>query len=144
VRTMDEIMSRSIAQRRFTMLLLASFAALALVLAAVGIYSVLSYTVRQRVREIGIRLALGARSSEVLRLIVLNGLRPTIAGIALGLVGAAALSRALSSSVYEISGTDPLTFAGVALILLMVGFCASLIPAWRATRIDPMRTLREE
>jgi predicted permease len=144
VRTMDEIMSRSLAQRRFTMLLLASFAALALVLAAVGIYSVLSYTVRQRVREIGIRLALGARPSEVIRLVVLYGLRPTVAGIALGLIGAALLSRTLSSSVFEICGTDPATFAGVALILLTVGFCASLIPAWRATRIDPIRTLREE
>jgi predicted permease len=144
VRTMEEIMSRSMTGRRFTMLLLATFAALALVLAAVGIYSVLSYTVRQRVREIGIRLALGARSSEVVRLVVLNGLRPTIAGIALGLIGAAVLSRALSSSIYEISDTDPVTFGGVALILLTVGFCASLIPAWRATRIDPMRTLREE
>jgi putative ABC transport system permease protein len=144
IRTMDDIMSRSMAERRFTMLLLASFAGLALVLAAVGIYSVLSYTVRQRVREIGIRLALGARPREVLRLIVLNGMRPTAAGVAVGLAGAAILSRVLSSSVYEVSGTDPITFAGVSIVLLTVGLCASLIPAYRATRIDPIRTLRDE
>jgi predicted permease len=144
IRTMGEVMAGSIAQKRFTMLLLASFAALALVLAAVGIYSVLAYAVRQRVREIGIRLALGAQPREVLRMIVLSGLRPTLLGVAIGLSGATALSRLLSSFFYGISGTDPLTFVGVSVIVIVVGLSASLIPAYRATTVDPIRTLREE
>jgi putative ABC transport system permease protein len=144
IRTMDEVAMGSIARRRFTMLLLASFAGLALVLAAVGIYSVLSYAVRQRVREIGIRLALGARPAEVLRMTVFNGMRPTLVGIAIGLAGAAAISRLISSFVFGISGTDPATFTGVTALVLMVGFTASLLPAYRATRIDPIKTLRDE
>src|SRR6185436_11314343 len=103
IRTMDEVAMGSISRRRFTMLLLASFAGLALLLAAVGIYSVLSYAVRQRVREIGIRLALGARPSDVLRMTVLNGMRPTLLGVVIGLAGAAAISRLLSSLVFGIS-----------------------------------------
>jgi predicted permease len=144
VRTMDEVTSGSIERRRFTMLLLAAFAGLALLLAAVGIYSVLAYAVRQRVREIGIRLALGAQPSEVLRLMLMSGLRPTVLGIAVGVAGAAAIARTLTSFFVGISGTDPLTFAGVSSLVLVVGLSASLIPAWRATTIDPIRTLRDE
>ena len=144
VRTMDEVSSGSIERRRFTMLLLAGFAGLALLLASVGIYSVLAYAVRQRVREIGIRLALGAQPSEVLRLMLMSGLRPTVLGIAIGLAGAAAIVRTLTSFFVGISGTDPLTFAAVSSLVLVVGLSASLIPAWRATTIDPIRTLRDE
>jgi putative ABC transport system permease protein len=144
IRTMDEVAMGSISRRRFTMLLLASFAGLALVLAAVGIYSVLSYAVRQRVREIGIRLALGAQPSEVLRMMVVNGMRPTLVGVVIGVVGAAAISRLLSSFFFGISGTDPATFAAVAALVLLVGFSASLLPAYRATLVDPIKTLRDE
>jgi putative ABC transport system permease protein len=144
VRTMDEVTSGSIERRRFTMLLLAAFAGLALLLAAVGIYSVLAYGVRQRVREIGIRLALGAQPSEVLRLMLMSGLRPTVLGIAIGVAGAAAIARTLTSFFVGISKTDPLTFAAVTSLVLVVGLSASLIPAYRATTIDPIRTLRDE
>jgi predicted permease len=144
IRTMDEVAMGSISRRRFTMLLLASFAGLALVLAAVGIYSVLSYAVRQRVREIGIRLALGARPADVLRMTVFNGMRPTLVGVVIGLAGAAAISRLLSSFVFGISGTDPATFASVVALVLIVGLSASLLPAYRATMIDPIKTLRDE
>jgi predicted permease len=144
IMTMDEVLAASIAQRRFTMLLLVAFAGLALALAAVGIYSVLAYSVRQRVREIGIRLALGAEPLAVLRLIVMNGLKPTVIGLVIGVIAAAALTRLLGGFFYGVSGTDPLTFAGVSVMVLVVSLGASLIPAYRATRVDPMRTLREE
>ncbi len=144
IRTMPEVVSQSLTQRRFTLLLIAAFAALALILAAVGIYSVLSYTVRQRVREIGIRMALGARAGEVLRLVVLHGLKPTMAGVAAGVVGAIALARVLTRFVYGVSATDPATLASISLLVVFVGFVASLLPAYRATRVDPIRTLREE
>jgi putative ABC transport system permease protein len=144
IRTMDEITSGSISRRWFTMLLLATFAGLALVLAAVGIYSVLSYAVRQRVREIGIRLALGALPRDVLRMTVIDGMRPTLVGVGLGIAGAAAISRLLSSFFFGISGTDPATFAAVAALVLLVGLTASLLPAYRATMVDPITTLRDE
>jgi len=144
IRTMDEVTVGSISRRRFTMLLLAAFAGLALVLAAVGIYSVLSYAVRQRVREIGIRLALGAQPSEVLRMMVVSGMQPTLIGIVLGVVGAATISRLLSSFFFGISGTDPATFGAVVGLVLLVGLCASLLPAYRATMVDPINTLRDE
>jgi predicted permease len=144
IRTMDEVAMGSISRRRFTMLLLASFAGLALVLAAVGIYSVLSYAVRQRVREIGIRLALGARPADVLRMTVINGMLPTLTGVVIGVAAAAAISRLLSSFFFGISGTDPATFAAVATLVLVVGLSASLLPAYRATTVDPIKTLRDE
>ncbi len=144
VRTMDALVSGAIAQKRFTMLLLGAFAGLALVLAAVGTYSVLAYSVRQRLREIGIRLALGARPGEVVRLVILEGLRPTSVGVVLGLIGAAALGGVLSRFVYGVSSMDPATFSAVGAMVLAVGIGASLVPAYRATRVDPMTTLREE
>ena len=126
------------------MLLLASFAGLALILAAVGIYSVLSYAVRRRVREIGIRMALGASNHEVLRMVLADGLKPILVGVLLGLAAALGLSRVVSSLLFGVRATDPLTFAAVALALLLVGILATIILAYRATRIEPVRILREE
>jgi putative ABC transport system permease protein len=111
--TMEDFVADTLSQRRFNMLLLAAFAALALLLAAVGIYSVLSYNVRRRMREIGIRMALGARTQDVLRLVVADGMRPTLIGVAFGLAGALALSRVLASLIYGVKATDLLTFATV-------------------------------
>jgi len=144
VRTMDDILADSLSQQRFSMLLLASFAGLALVLAAVGIYSVLAYAVRQRQREIGIRMALGAQLSDVLRMVVAEGMRPALIGVALGLAGALALKRAVSSLVFGVSESDPFTFLSVSVLLAMVALVASILPAYRATKVDPMRALREE
>jgi putative ABC transport system permease protein len=144
VRTMDDILADSLSQQRFSVLLLASFAGLALVLAAVGIYSVLSYAVRQRQREIGIRMALGAQLGDVLRMVVAEGMRPALIGVALGLAGALTLKRAVSSLVFGVSESDPLTFLSVSALLAMVALVASILPAYRATRVDPMRALREE
>jgi putative ABC transport system permease protein len=126
------------------MMLLAGFALLALVLASVGIYSVLAYTVRQRVREIGIRMALGAPARGVLQLVVMDGLKPTLVGVALGLALAAGLVRVMTTVLYGVSQHDPGTFSSVALIMLAVGCVATLIPAYRATRVDPIVTLRAE
>ena len=144
VRTMDDILADSLSQQRFSMLLLASFAGLALVLAAVGIYSVLAYAVRQRQREIGIRLALGAQLNDVLRMVIVEGMRPALIGVALGLAGAFALKRAISSLIFGVSESDPLTFLSVSVLLAMVALVASILPAYRATKVDPMRALREE
>jgi putative ABC transport system permease protein len=144
VMSMNEIIAQSVSPQRFNMLLLACFAALALVLAAVGIYSVLSYTVRRRVREIGIRMALGASNQDVVRMILADGLKPILVGVAFGLAAALALSRVVTSLIYGVRATDPLTFAAVTLLLLIVGIFATIIPAHRATRIEPVRILREE
>jgi putative ABC transport system permease protein len=140
----DEILSDSLAQRRFGMSLFAAFAALALVLAAVGIYSVLAYSVRRRGHEIGLRMALGAGTTDVLRLIVRQGMRPTLAGVLIGIGGSLALSRALSRLVFGVSATDPATLAAVAAILSLVALAACLLPALRATRLDPLAALRNE
>jgi predicted permease len=144
IATLEEVVEESLGQRPLAMLLLAGFALLALVLASVGIYSVLAYTVRQRVREIGIRMALGAPAPRVLRLVVLEGLKPTVAGVVLGLVLAAALVRVMTTLLYGVSHHDPRTFATVTLIMLAVGIVATLVPAYRATRVDPIVTLRAE
>ncbi len=144
VQSMDELISDSLSPQRFTMLLLAAFAGLALLLAAVGIYSVLAYAVRRRLREIGIRMALGAQLNDVVRMVVLEGMKPTLVGVLIGLAGALALGRVLSSVIYGVSSRDLATFFTVSLLLTVVGFCASIIPAYRATRVDPMKTLREE
>jgi putative ABC transport system permease protein len=141
---MDDLVTNSVSQQRFNMLLLGAFAGLALLLAAVGIYSVLSYSVKRRVREIGIRLALGARLSDVLRMVVFEGMKPTLLGVAIGTAGALALGRALSSLIYGIKPTDPVTFLAVALLLAAIALCASIIPAYRATKVDPIVALRYE
>jgi putative ABC transport system permease protein len=141
---MDELLANSLSQQRFTLLLLGAFAALALVLAAIGIYSVLSYSVRRRVQEIGIRLALGATLSDVLRMIVFEGMRPALVGVALGIAGAIGLARVMSSLIFGVKATDPLTFISVAAILAAVALLASIIPAYRAAKVDPMVALRYE
>jgi putative ABC transport system permease protein len=144
VQSMDELMAVSLAQQRFNMSLLGLFAALALVLAAVGIYGVLSYTVRRRVREIGIRMALGASHTDVLKLVVVDGMKPILIGIAIGVAVSVALGRLVVSLIFGVKPTDPLTFISVALLLIIVGLVANTLPAFRATRVDPTRTLREE
>ena len=144
IKTMQDTIDDSLLQQRFTMLLLTSFAGLALLLAAVGIYSVLSYAVRRRVREIGIRMALGAQIEDVLRMVVLQGMKPTMIGVAIGLAGALALGRVLSSVIYGVSARDLATFSTVAVVMTGVGLLASTLPAYRATKVDPMKTLRDE
>jgi putative ABC transport system permease protein len=142
VRTMDELLTRSVAGRRFPLLLLATFATLALVLAAVGIYGVMSFLVAQRRHEIGVRMALGAEAKDVRRLVVGQGMRLVLAGLALGALGAFALTRVLRGLLFAVSATDPLTFGAVALLLVLVALAACWIPARRATRIDPLAALR--
>jgi putative ABC transport system permease protein len=132
------------AQPRFRTTLIALFAALALLLAGIGIYGVISYTVTQRSYEIGIRLALGAGARDVLRLVIGQGLRPALLGVALGLAGALGLTRLMKSLLYEVSATDPLTFVVIALLLVLVALLACWIPARRATKVDPMIALRCE
>jgi putative ABC transport system permease protein len=141
---MDDLVTSSLSQQRFNMLLLGAFAGLALLLAAVGIYSVLSYSVKRSVREIGIRLALGAQVADVLRMVVFEGMKPTLIGLAVGTAGALALGRVLSSLIYEVRPTDPITFLVVAALLAAVALVASIVPAYRATRVDPMVALRYE
>ena len=142
--TMEGLISASLSPQRFNVLLLGAFAGLALVLSAVGIYSVLWYSVRRRVREIGIRMALGATHSDILQMVVADGMKPIFLGVAIGLTSALALSRVVTSLIYGVRATDPLTFAGVALLLVAVGLLATILPAYRATRVEPVRTLREE
>jgi putative ABC transport system permease protein len=144
IKTMDDTVAESLSPQRFTMLLLSAFAGLALLLAAVGIYSVLAYAVRRRLREIGIRMALGAQIGDVLRMVVLEGMKPTLLGVLIGLLGALALGRVLSSVIYGVSARDLATFSTVAVLMTGVGLLASTLPAYRATKVDPMKTLREE
>jgi predicted permease len=144
VRTMEELVSSSLSQQRFNLSLLGAFAALALILAAIGIYSVLSYSVRRRVQEIGIRLALGAGISDVLRMVIFEGMRPTLLGVTIGAAGALALGQVMSSLIYGVKPSDPITFLAVAAVLAMVALLASIIPAYRAARVDPMVALRYE
>jgi len=142
IRTMDELMSSSMARRRFSMILISAFAACALILAALGIYGVMSFLVTQRVQEFGIRSALGARPSDILMLAFRPGLLLTLAGIAMGLIASIGLTRLISGMLFGISANDPLIFAGVPVILIAVTLAACLIPAARATRVDPAQALR--
>jgi putative ABC transport system permease protein len=144
VATMSTRLVQSMADRRYPMLLLALFAALAVLLAAIGIYGVLSYTVNERRREFGVRLALGARRDDVLRLVLGGGMRLTLAGIAIGAVGAAIGARVLGRLLYEVPPVDPVTFALVGAGLAAVALVAMCVPALRATRVDPMAVLRSE
>jgi predicted permease len=144
IMTMETVAERSLGQRRFAMLLLGAFAALALTLASIGIYSVLAYTVRQRVREIGIRMALGAPSTVVLRMVMIEGLKPILVGVVFGLALAFGLVSVMTSLLYGVSERDPGTFAAVAAIVVLVGVIATMVPAYRATRVDPITTLQAE
>ena len=142
IRTMDEQVERALAQRKETMYLIAGFAGLALLLAIIGLYGVISYSVAQRTAEIGIRQAIGAQRSDILRMVVGQGVRLSVAGIVAGALGAALLTRMIARLLFQVSATDPLTFLSIAAIFLVVGLGASLLPAWRATRIDPLEALR--
>jgi putative ABC transport system permease protein len=144
IKTMDQLMSKSLGQSRYRGVLLGIFAIVALILAAVGIYGVLNYAVSQRTREIGIRIALGARKRDVFRLVVWHGMILSIIGVAVGMGASLALTRFLSSLLYGVSSTDPLTFTTVVLLLIGVALLACSIPARRATKVDPMMALRAE
>jgi putative ABC transport system permease protein len=143
VRTMEQWLSRSLQNRRANMLLLTVFGAVALVLSAVGIYGVLAFGVAQRVREFGIRQALGGDRASILRLVLTQGLKTAAVGVVLGLGASIALARFLQSLLFEVAPRDPAVFAGVALVLFGVAAAACYIPALRATRVDPMIALRD-
>jgi predicted permease len=144
VQTMREIIADSLATRRVSMIVLGVFAALALGLASMGIYGVISYLVGQRTHEIGIRMALGAKQGDVLRMVLSEGLRMTMIGIAMGLLAALGLTQLMTNLLFGVSATDPLTFAGVGMILTVVALTACYVPARRAMRVDPLVALRYE
>jgi putative ABC transport system permease protein len=144
VRTAEKVVAESIARPRFNMLLITIFAVVALLLAAVGIYGVISYTVTQRTHEIGIRMALGARPSDVLKLVVRQGLALALIGVGAGLAASFAVMRVLASLLYGVTPTDFITMASVSGLLILVVVLASYIPARRATKLDPLEALRYE
>jgi putative ABC transport system permease protein len=144
IQTMDDVVDQTLTSQRFSVLVLGLFATLALALASVGIYSVLSYIVRGRTREIGIRSALGARPLDVLQMVIGEGMRPTLVGIAIGAVAALGSAKLLEKLVFGVSATDPLTLATVGGTLAAVALVASLIPAYRASRIEPLDALRAD
>ena len=141
---MEQIVSTSLAQRRLTMLLLGVFAVMAMVLAAIGVYGVLSFSVAQRSHEFGIRIALGAQVRDVLRLVLGNGMKLALLGIAIGLTAALALTRLLSALLFGVTPTDAATFGLVSLALFLISLLACYIPARRATKVDPLVALRYE
>jgi putative ABC transport system permease protein len=144
VRSLDELMAVSLAQQRFNMLLLGLFAALALILAMMGIYGAMAYSVSQRTHEIGIRMAVGAQRWDVLRLVMGDGVKITLLGIGFGIAGALALTQLMASLLFQVKPTDPATFVAVAILLGLVTLLACFIPAYRATRVDPIVALRHE
>lgn len=143
-RTMEEVVSRSVAQPRFLTIILSVFAALALALAAVGVYGVVAFSVTQRTHEVGIRMALGAQPSDIRRLVLGEGMSLALIGVALGLLGSFAVTRAISGMLYQVSATDPTTFTLISLLLTGVALGASFIPARRAMKVDPVVALRHE
>ena len=144
IRTMEERLHMSLARQRFSMMLLGSFAVFAMLLAAIGVYGVISYLVSQNTREIGVRVALGARTSSVLKMIVQQGLTLACIGIAAGLIGAMALTRVMTSLLFGVSPLDAITFVSVAAILTLVALGATVIPASRVIRLDPAVALRHD
>ena len=142
--TMESILSDSMASRRFAMILLSTFAAIALALACLGIYGVMAYLVTQRTQEVGIRIALGAQQGDILGLVLGKGIRLTLLGIFAGVIAALALTRLMNKLLFSVSATDPVTFGAVALLLTLMALSACCLPAIRATRIDPMQALRTE
>jgi putative ABC transport system permease protein len=144
VNTMEKLVEASVGQRRLSMILLGLFSGIALLLASIGIYGVMSYSVAQRSRELGIRMALGAERGRVLRLVVGQGMGLAAIGVVIGLVAAFALTRFLAAQLYGVGATDPVTFGTVAGLLVGVALLASLLPAMRATRVDPVVALRDE
>jgi putative ABC transport system permease protein len=144
VRTIDQSIARTLTTKRLTNLLLAGFAATALLLALIGIYGVMSLNVGGRTNEFGIRIALGAQAGDVLKLVIGQGIKLAGAGALLGLGGALALTRLMKTLLFGVSATDPLTFGAIALVLLLVAICACWIPARRATQVDPLVALRSE
>jgi ABC-type antimicrobial peptide transport system permease subunit len=141
---METVVGQSLGQRRLTMALLGGFAAIAFLLAIVGIYGAVAYTVEQRTSEIGVRMALGAQTRDVLSLVVRQGMSPVVLGLILGLVAAFFLGRLLAAQLYEVSATNPVFLAGTAALLGIVGFIACLIPARRAMLVNPIEALRAE
>jgi predicted permease len=143
-RTMQQVIADSLADRRFSMILLGSFAVVALLLASLGIYGVISYLVGQRTHELGIRIALGAQRRDVVQLVLNHGMKMILAGVIVGLAGAFALTRLLTKMLFGVSATDPITFGGIAVLLVTIALLACTVPAVKATRVDPLVALREE
>jgi ABC-type antimicrobial peptide transport system permease subunit len=141
---MEQLVDASVGQRKLSMILLGVFSLIALLLASIGIYGVMSYSVAQRTRELGIRMALGAARPRVLGLVVGQGMVLASAGVVIGLAAAFGLTRLLTTQLYGVSATDPMTFVGVSALLIGVALLATLLPAMRATRVDPVVALRDE
>lgn len=144
MRTLEQVIAKSIARQRFNMLLLAIFAGVALVLASVGLYGVMNYSATQRTHEVGIRMALGATRTDIMRLVVGNGMLLTLVGIAIGVVASFGLTRVMQSFLFGVGATDAVTFVAVSTLLIVVALIANYIPARRATRVNPVIALRYE
>jgi putative ABC transport system permease protein len=144
VRSMEEVVARSMSERRFALDILGFFGVVALLLAAIGIYGVMTYTFSQRSQEIGIRMALGAQRADILRLAIGEGMSLVALGLGLGILGALVLTRYLRTMLFSVTPTDPLTFTAIAGILALVALLACFIPAQRATQVDPLVALRDE
>jgi putative ABC transport system permease protein len=144
VQTLNQVISDSLSERRFSMIVLGAFATVALLLASLGIYGVISYLVGQRTHELGIRVALGAGRNDIIRLVLSHGMKMAIAGVAVGLVAAFGLTRLMSTMLFGVKPTDPVTFGIIALVLMIVALLACYLPARRATKVDPLTALRSE